>query len=685
MSTNCSRSLILMISALLGYPISKGTGATERKPTSLPTPGQYQEEKQKNVFSAQANSRWSTSGNPAKSTPNSVTEESGESEQQVATAARQLAGVDMNTLSRQQIANALKERAKAQMLAPVQQQASEFLGQWGRGQVTIAVDDKGRLSNSAMGMLFPLYDQPNHLWFTQAGIRSSDNRRIANWGAGYRFFDSSWMLGGNLFVDQDLSYHHSRLGFGVESASDYARASLNLYTPLTGWRDSKQLAGYLERPAKGFDLRLQGYLPAYPALGSSWVFEQYYGRDVALFGKDHLQNHPQALSLGLDYTPIPLLTLRLNHKQGSQGHQDSQLSLQLNYQFGLPLTAQLNPDQVEALRTIEGSRYDLVDRNYDIVMQYQEKIALSVDLAELPSGLTEGSTLFLSPLVKSKYDITGVQWHGSLANLQLKATAGESNPQGWQITVPSWQSTSDASNQYVISVTLTDTKGHQATSNEVVLSVSPPQEQVTSYVKDNKTSAVAGDQNDSVTIVAKYSPIQQVKNRSNAPVWQVLNQEGRDLLQSGEVKIIDQSENRDNEYSITIISTIAGTFQVVADFAALGKSPPVTVEFTEHSTDLIYLQAFFYRGRGEQATPLQGELQVNSEYSVKIMDTRTTPATDVTARYISTLQWHMAEGEPGNNDQVVAKGTDVFTTQQNNQLAKNRHSRHRSEQGMFLY
>ncbi len=36
--------------------------------------------------------------------------------------------------------------------------------------------------------------------------------------------------------------------------------------------------------------------------------EQYKGDDVALFGKDNRQKNPHAITAGLNYTPIPLLT-----------------------------------------------------------------------------------------------------------------------------------------------------------------------------------------------------------------------------------------------------------------------------------------------------------------------------------------------------------------------------------------
>ncbi|WP_247919286.1 inverse autotransporter beta domain-containing protein, partial [Yersinia pseudotuberculosis] len=136
---------------------------------------------------------------------------------------------------------------------------------------------------------------------------------------------------------------------------------------------SKDFDDYLERPAEGFDVRAQGYLPVYPHLGASVVYEQYFGDEVALFGKDNLQSDPRAVTLGVDYTPFPLATIKVSHKDGQDDQSEAQVDLQLNYQLGAALGKQLDPDNVGAMRSLRGSRYDMVDRNYDIVLEYKEK------------------------------------------------------------------------------------------------------------------------------------------------------------------------------------------------------------------------------------------------------------------------------------------------------------------------
>lgn len=104
------------------------------------------------------------------------------------------------------------------------------------------------------------------------------------------------------FLDYDLSRDHARAEFRLEY-----------------WRDFLKLSDYDERPANGWDVRAEGYLPAYPNLGAKVSYEHYYGDDVALFGKSNLQRDPLALTAGLNYTPVPLITFSAEQRTGNSG------------------------------------------------------------------------------------------------------------------------------------------------------------------------------------------------------------------------------------------------------------------------------------------------------------------------------------------------------------------------------
>ncbi len=67
---------------------------------------------------------------------------------------------------------------------------------------------------------------------------------------------------------------------------------------------------------------MESWLPFYPQLGAKLVYEQYYGDEVALFGTDNLQKDPHAVTLGLEYTPVPLVTVGTDYKAGTGDSND---------------------------------------------------------------------------------------------------------------------------------------------------------------------------------------------------------------------------------------------------------------------------------------------------------------------------------------------------------------------------
>ncbi|WCF11801.1 inverse autotransporter beta domain-containing protein [Edwardsiella piscicida] len=104
--------------------------------------------------------------------------------------------------------------------------------------------------------------------------------------------------GGNAFYDNDFTGDNKRVGLGAELWTDSFQLSANGYFRLTAWHQSRDRSDYNERPANGVDLRANGWLPAQPHLGGSLIYEHYFGDNVALFGKDHLQRNPYAITLG---------------------------------------------------------------------------------------------------------------------------------------------------------------------------------------------------------------------------------------------------------------------------------------------------------------------------------------------------------------------------------------------------
>ncbi|CQJ05541.1 inverse autotransporter beta domain-containing protein [Yersinia frederiksenii] len=579
-------------------------------------------------------------------------------EQKTASVAQTVGAQDWNNMTSDQMKNQaegwVKNQAKTAVVDPLRQQAQEMLGKFGKAQVNLAVDDKGSLNKSSFSLFTPWYENDAMVAFSQAGVHDQDGRTIGNLGAGVRFDQGTWLAGANTFLDQDISRNHSRLGMGIELWTDNAKLASNYYHPLSGWKDSKDFDDYLERPARGFDVRFQGYLPAYQHIGASTVYEKYYGDEVALFGKDNLQKDPHAVTIGLDYTPVPLSTLKVKHKMGSESKNESQVELQLSYQIGTPLSKQLDPANVAAMRSLMGSRYDLVDRNYDIVLEYKEKASLSVDLAAVPDTLLEGDIYMMQPLMRSKYTITSVTWNGDTVPLSLTPTAGLNNPQGWQVTLPAWDAAPSATNRYTLSITIMDEKGHQATSNEVEIIVGQ-QRKSKLVLESASTLPASGLANDTLklsTYLENHKGI-AINDAMTKPVWTVINTATGEVvpLVTGAACSVDaqgkpvpclrvsseEVEVRDgvNYYLNNLVSTLAGTFIVTANLGTYGDSNTQTVTFTNANPSNAVVRAEIRDPSGVDLLMTGSQPLVGVEYQVVLFDasdvdiTNTIPATNV--------------------------------------------------------
>ena len=278
--------------------------------------------------------------------------------------------------------------------------AQQWLSQFGTARVQLNVDDNGNWDDSAIDFLAPLYDNKKSMLFTQLGMRAPDGRVTGNLGMGVRtFYLENWMFGGNVFFDDDFTGKNRRVGVGAEAWTDNLKLSANTYVGTTDWHSSRDFDDYNEKPADGYDVRAEGYLPAYPQLGAKLMYEQYYGDKVALFDTDHLQSNPSAVTTGLSYTPIPLVQLAVNYKRGQDSLEDTQFQVNFRYDLGRPWSYQVNPENVRLQRSLAGSRYDLVERNNQIVLQYQKKdrqsvsnLGLQITVDNSPSdGLTPNS------------------------------------------------------------------------------------------------------------------------------------------------------------------------------------------------------------------------------------------------------------------------------------------------------
>ncbi|ECW4107336.1 TPA: hypothetical protein G8720_003815 [Salmonella enterica] len=236
---------------------------------------------------------------------------------------------------------ALESQARSYLQNQITSSAQSYLegvmSPYGKIRTSLSVGGGGDLDGSSLDYFIPWYDNQSTLFFSQISAQRKEDRTIGNFGLGVRQNVGNWLLGGNAFYDYDFTRGHRRLGLGTEAWTDYLKFSGNYYHPLSDWKDSEDFDFYEERPARGWDIRMESWLPFYPQLGAKLVYEQYYGDEVALFGTDNLQKDPHAVTLGLEYTPVPLVTVGTDYKAGTGDSNDFSVNATVNYQIGTPL------------------------------------------------------------------------------------------------------------------------------------------------------------------------------------------------------------------------------------------------------------------------------------------------------------------------------------------------------------
>ncbi|HCQ3001572.1 TPA: inverse autotransporter beta domain-containing protein, partial [Escherichia coli] len=343
----------------------------------------------------------------------------------------------------------------------------DWLQQYGNARIKLNVDDSFSLKDSSFDFLYPWLDTQDYVLFSQTSLHRTDDRNQTNIGLGIRHFTpDNAMLGANVFYDYDLSRSHSRAGFGVEYWRDYFRLGVNTYFGLSDWKNSRDIDNYLERPANGWDFSAEGWLPAYPQLGASIQFEKYYGKNVGLFGSDNLQENPYAVTGGISYTPVPLIKFSAQHKQGQSNVHDTTFGVEFNYRPGVSLAEQLSSDNVAVMREVQNRRYDFVERNNNIVLEYKKKHALKISLPESVQGEGESIIPVTLTINNASGGIKSVQWNDSAFTAAGGKISG--NGTSWQITLPAYKS--EGVNSWNVGATVQDNRGN--VSNYAVMNIS---------------------------------------------------------------------------------------------------------------------------------------------------------------------------------------------------------------------
>lgn len=134
---------------------------------------------------------------------------------------------------------------------------------------------------------------------------------------------------------------------------------------------------------------------------------------------------------------------------------------------------QLDPNEVDARRSLAGSRFDLVDRNNNIVLEYRKKELVRLTLTDPVTGKS-GEVKSLVSSLQTKYALKGYNVEATA----LEAAGGKVVTTGKDIlvTLPAYRftSTPETDNTWPIEVTAEDVKGNFSNREQSMVVVQAP-------------------------------------------------------------------------------------------------------------------------------------------------------------------------------------------------------------------
>ena len=524
-------------------------------------------------------------------------------EQQIASTSQQIGSLLAEDMNSEQAANMARGWASSQASGVM----TDWLSRFGTARITLGVDEDFSLKNSQFDFLHPWYETPDNLFFSQHTLHRTDERTQINNGLGWRHFTPTWMSGINFFFDHDLSRYHSRAGIGAEYWRDYLKLSSNGYLRLTNWRSAPELDNdYEARPANGWDVRAEGWLPAWPHLGGKLVYEQYYGDEVALFDKDDRQSNPHAITAGLNYTPFPLMTFSAEQRQGKQGENDTRFAVDFTWQPGSAMQKQLDPNEVAARRSLAGSRYDLVDRNNNIVLEYRKKELVRLTLTDPVTGKS-GEVKSLVSSLQTKYALKGYNVEATA----LEAAGGKVVTTGKDIlvTLPPYRftSTPETDNTWPIEVTAEDVKGNFSNREQSMVVVQAP----TLSQKDSSvslsTQTLSADSHSTATLTFI------AHDAAGNPVIGLVLSTRREGVQ--DITLSDWKDNGDGSYTqILTTGAMSGTLTLMPQLNGVDAAKaPAVVNIISVSSSRTHSSIKIDKDRYLSGNPIEVTVELRDE------------------------------------------------------------------------
>ncbi|WP_171962063.1 Ig-like domain-containing protein [Bordetella trematum] len=235
-----------------------------------------------------------------------------------------------------------------------------------------------------------IYRHGPHSVLLQLGAHNQNERPTANVGAIYRReVLEGLLLGANAFVDYEFGKQHGRGSLGWEALAPQFSLHANIYFPLSAWKGAKRDGRREERPASGMDVGLK-FRPAFlPGLELKASHFRWNGAGIDYFDNGRPQNRATGFKYGVQYKPVPLLSLGLEQDKVMGGARQTRVQLGVTINLSEPLSKQWRRDTPAP--GFSPSRTALVERENRIVLNTRRKqIILPLSIAQVTTHQIDG-------------------------------------------------------------------------------------------------------------------------------------------------------------------------------------------------------------------------------------------------------------------------------------------------------
>ncbi|MWF51913.1 inverse autotransporter adhesin-like protein YeeJ [Escherichia coli] len=300
------------------------------------------------------------------------------------------------------------------------------------------------------------------------------------------------------------------------------------------------------------------------------------------------------------------MTFSAEQRQGKQGENDTRFAVDFTWRPGSAMQKQLDPNEVAARRSLAGSRFDLVDRNNNIVLEYRKKELVRLTLTDPVTGKS-GEVKSLVSSLQTKYALKGYNVEATA----LEAAGGKVVTTGKDIlvTLPAYRftSTPETDNTWPIEVTAEDVKGNFSNREQSMVVVQAPMLSQKDSSVSLSTQTLSADSHSTATLTFI------AHDAAGNPVIGLVLSTRHEGVQ--DITISDWKDNGDGSYTqILTTGAMSGTLTLMPQLNGVDAAKaPAVVNIISVSSSRTHSSIKIDKDRYLSGNPIEVTVELRDE------------------------------------------------------------------------